>query len=167
MVDRRKYGKPVGLLVDAKGFANGRLVVFEIWKEASGKKEKIAEVNGVVKGEKGVGQWQPTFKREAQLELKEKVGQAPQKEQYSFVAFVDKGTPNEKKVQGTPIEFVYPLEISVLDVSGKPPKDVKFTIKFSDGSSKEGVLRKGHATIDEAPAGKFTVKLEGYDFVFK
>jgi hypothetical protein len=162
-----KYGKPATLLVDAKGFQDGRLVVFEIFKQAEGKKEKIAEVNGVVRREKGVGQWQPSFEREAQLPLQDKIRQQPQKEQYSFIAIMDKDTPGEKKVEGTPIEFLYPVEISVLDVSGKPPKDIKFTITFSDGTSKTGVLRNGYAKIGDAPAGKFNVKLEGYDFVFK
>jgi|GEM_PF-2373654 hypothetical protein len=166
-VTKVKHGKPVPLLVDAKGFQDGRAVLFEIWKEAGGNKEKIDEINGAVRREKGIGQWEPKFKREPQMSLKDKISPQPQKEQYSFTAIIDKGTDKEKKVQGPPIEFTYPLELNVLDVSGKPVNDVKFTITFSDRSKKDGVLKNGHAKIDDAPAGEFTVELEDFDFVFK
>jgi hypothetical protein len=166
-VTKAKFGKPVPLMVDAKGFPDGRAVLFEIWKETGGNKDKIDEINGVVRREKGIGQWEPNFKREPTVPLKDKISPQPQKEQYSFIALMDKGEANEKKTQGTPIEFTFPLEIQVEDVNGKPINDVKFTITFSDGSSIDSVLKNGYAKIDDAPAGKFSVKLEGYDFVFK
>lgn len=165
-VTKAKYGKPVPLLVDAKGFQHGRAVLFEIWKETGGKKDKIDKINGAVRREKGVGQWEPKFKRDPQMVLKDKISPQPQKEQYSFTAIIDKGTDNEKKVDGTPIEFTYSLELHILDASGKPVNDAKFTITFSDKSKKNGVLKNGHAKIDDAPGGEFTVELEDYDFVF-
>jgi hypothetical protein len=157
-----KYGKPVKLLVDAKGFPDGRLVVFEIWKETGQNKEKIAEVNGVTKREKGIGYWEPPFKLEPEMVIQKNLSQQPQKDQYSFVAKID-----DKTVQGGPIEFTYPLELYVEDENGKPLDCVKFTITFSDGSKKKEVFRNGRAKIEGAPAGKFTIELEGYDFVFK
>ena len=166
-VTKAKFGKPVPLLVDAKGFQDGRAVLFEIWKETGGKKDKIDEINGAVRREKGMGQWEPKFKREQNLPLKDKLSQQPQKEQYSFTATVDKGETNEKKTQGTPIEFTFPLELFVEDVKNKPLNDVKFTVTFSDGTKKDGVLKNGCAKLEDAPAGKFTVELEGFDFVFK
>jgi hypothetical protein len=99
-VTKAKYGKPVPLLVDAKGFPNGRAVLFEIWKEVGGKKEKIDEVKSAVRNEEGTGQWEPKFKREQSLPLKEKLSQQPQNEKYSFTATIDKDTKNEKKTQG-------------------------------------------------------------------
>ncbi len=161
-----KYGKPVPLLVDAKGFPDGRAVLFEIWKETGGNKDKIDEINGAVRREKGIGQWEPKFKCEPKVPLKDKITPPPQKEQYSFTAIIDKGETNEKKTQGTPIEFTFPLEIFVQDTSGQPLNDVKFTVTLSDGNKKNDVVRNGRIKIEDAPAGKFTLELEGYDFVF-
>jgi hypothetical protein len=161
-----KYGKLATLLVDAKGFQDGRLVVFEIFKQAGSKKDKIAEVNGVVRREKGIGRWQPQFERETQLPLEEKVSQQSQKEQYSFTATIDKNTADEKTVEGTPIEFTYPLSISLKDESDTPIEDVDCTITFSDGSSRKEKVRNGYIKLDNAPSGKFTVKLEDYEFMF-
>jgi hypothetical protein len=164
---KARFGKPVPLLVDAKGFPNGRLVEFEIWKQSGQNKEKIAEVNGVVKQEKAVGYWEPSFKREPRLPLKDKITSLPQTDQYTFKAFIDKGTADELTTQGTPIEFTYPLEIYVEDVNGKPLNGVKFTVTLSDGSKKTDIFRNGHVKIEDAPVGKFTVELEDYDFVFE
>jgi hypothetical protein len=161
-----KFGQSAPLLVDANGFQDGRLVQFEIWKQTGQSKEKIAELNGVVRSEKGVGRWNPQFKREPKLPLKDKITPLPQKDQYSFNAFVDKGTTDEKTTQGTPIEFTYPLEIYIEDVTGKPLNEVKATVTLSDGSKKNCVLKNGLAKIEDAPTGKFTVELEGYEFVF-
>jgi|WetSurMetagenome_2_1015567.scaffolds.fasta_scaffold278061_1 hypothetical protein len=167
-VTKAKFGKPVPLLVDAKGFPDGRAVFFEIWKESGGKKDKIDEITGVVRREKGTGNWEPKIKREESLPLQDKLNMQPQKVKYTFIAIIDKDSKDEKKTQGTPIEFSYPLEISLVNLSGKSLKDIKFRITFtSDGSSKEGILKNGYVKIDDAPSGKFTVKLEGYDFVFK
>ena len=157
----RTFGKPVSLLVDAKGFPDGRLVHFEIWKQAGQNKEKIADVDGVVKREKGVGQWEPSFKREPQLPLKDKINQQPQKEQYSFTAKID-----DKSVQGTPIEFIYPLEIYIEDTSGVPLDNAKFSMTFSNGTKKQGTLKNGRFKFEGVPAGKFVVELEDYDFAF-
>ena len=161
-----KYGKPATLLVDAKGFPDGRLVQFEIEKQTGQKKEKITEVNGVVRREKGVGQWEPPFKRAAFLPLKEKLSQQPTKEQYSFTAIIDKGEKDEKKTQGTPIEFSFPIDVYLKDQSGNPIDGVECTIIFSDGTNKKGTFRNGHAKFDEAPPGKFEIKLEDFEFMF-
>ena len=164
-VTKIKYA-PVTMLVDAKGFQDGRLVQFEIWKETSGKKEKIADVNGVVRREKGVGRWQPSFERETQLPLQEKVSQHSQKEQYSFTATIDKNTPTEKVVQGTPIEFTFPLTIFLTDEANSPIESAELTITFSDGTIRREIVRNGRLSFDDAPSGKFTIKLEGFEFVF-
>ncbi len=161
-----KYGKPATLLVDAKGFPDGRLVQFEIWKQTGQKKEKITEVNGVVRREKGIGQWEPPFKRAVSLPLKEKLSQQPQKEQYSFIAFIDKGEKDEKKTQGTPIDFTFPIGVCLRDESGNLIDSAECTITFSDGSSKKGIVKNGLVELGDAPSGKFVVKLEDYEFIF-
>jgi len=166
-VTKAKFGKPVPLLVDAKGFKDGRAVLFEIWKQAGQNKERIDEINGAVRREEGIGHWEPKFKREPKLPLKDKISPQPQKEQYSFTATIDKNTADEKTVQGTPIEFTFPMELRVEDKNGKLLNDVEFAVTFSDGTKKKGMLKNGYVKIDDAPAGKFTIELDGYDFVFK
>lgn len=156
-----RYGKPAKLLVDAKGFADGRLVLFEIWKQTGQKKEKVAEVHGVTKREKGVGQWEPAFKLAPKLGIQKNATQS-QKDEYSFIAKID-----DKTVQGGSIEFTFPLELYLQDENGQSMDGVKFTITFSDGGQKKEVFRNGRAKFEEAPAGKFTIDLEGYVFVFK
>jgi hypothetical protein len=158
----RNYGKPIELLVDAKGFPDGRLVKFEIIKEVDGKKEKIAEVNGVTKREKGIADWEPPFKLLPKSSMKDKLGQNPPEEKYSFVAKID-----DQKINGGPIKFSFPLDIYIEDENGLPLDNVAFTITFSDGSKKKDTLKKGRAKFEQAPAGKFSIELEGYDFVFK
>jgi|APFre7841882654_1041346.scaffolds.fasta_scaffold03530_6 hypothetical protein len=157
----RKFGKPVRLLVDAKGFPDGRLVVFEIWKQSGSSKDKIAEVNGVVKREKGIGEWEPPFKREPSLPHEQKISQQSKKDQYSFTAKID-----DKTTQGGPIEFTYFVELFIVDTNGNPLNEVKITITFSDGTKKQDVLKNGRVRFDDVPQGKFTTELEGYDFVF-
>jgi hypothetical protein len=162
-----KYSKPVPLLVDAKGFQDGRAVLFEIWKETGGKKEKIDEVNGVVRREKGIGSWEPKSKRENQLPLKDKISPQPQKEQYSFIARIDKGTDQEKKVEGTPIEFTYPLEIYLTDEKGIPMGEIECAVTFSDGNKEKGMFKNGCLKLTDVPSGKFNLELENYDFIFE
>jgi hypothetical protein len=163
-VTKAKFGKPVPLLVEAKGFPDGRAVIFEIWKEVGGKKDKIDEIFGSVRREKGIGQWEPKIKREATLSLSDKVASQPEKEKYGFIAFINKGEDNEKKVQGSQIEFTYRLALQLFDVAGKPIDEAKFTITFSDKNKKNGVLKNGLALIDNVPGGVFIVELEEYDF---
>jgi len=162
---RVRYGKAVPLLVDAKGFQDGRVVIFEIWKETAGKKEKLDELNGTVRREKGLANWEPKFRRESKIALKEKISPNPQKVQYTFTAIIDKGTSSEKKVQGTPIEFTFPISIYIQDESGNPIDNAECTITFSDGSSKKDTVKNGILKVD-APSGEFEIKLDDYEFVF-
>jgi hypothetical protein len=90
----------------------------------------------------------------------------PQNEQYNFTATIDKNTPTEKTVQGTPIEFTYPLEIYLEDENGVPIDEADCTVTFSDGSKQKGTLRKGRAKFTDAPSGKFSLEIENYEFIF-
>jgi hypothetical protein len=111
---------------------------------------------------------EPIFKREKWLGLKDKLSPAPQKVQYSFTAIINEADKNKKKEsKGTSIEFTFPLELYVEDATRHPLNGVKFWVTFSDGSKKEGVFKQGCGKIDDAPAGKFTVEIEDYEFIFK
>jgi hypothetical protein len=174
-VRKEKFGKSVPLEVEAKGYLDGRPVLFRIWKKKTGQnKDKIAEIGVSVQREKATAHWdaegavfqgKKLFERKDKMPLKEKVSQLTQDE-YGFTAIIDKDTDKKKEVDGTLIEFIYPLEFHVDDASGKALDDVKFTVTFSDGTVKQGVLKKGNAKLEDVPAGKFTLEVEGYHFVF-
>jgi hypothetical protein len=40
---------------------------------------------------------------------------------------------------------------------------VKYVVTLADGTKKRGKFKDGHAKIEDAPYGKFTVEVEGAD----
>jgi len=176
-VTKAKFGKPVPLLVDAKGFKDGKAVLFKILKKTGGNEILVAEITSVVKREKAAAKWEAheakfatgelVFKQEEWLGLKDKLSPTPQKDQYSFIAIINKDEKDEMKTQGTQIEFTFPFELYIEDATRHPLDGVKFWVTFSDGSKKQGVFKKGYGKLDDAPAGKFTVEIEDHEFIFK
>jgi len=157
------YGKPVKLLIEFQGFPDGRLVRFEIWRRKGQNEEKISEVYGVTKRGKGIGWWNPQFvEGKETLPLEEETSQRVEHEKYFFIAKID-----DKEARSVDMVFTYPLDIYLEDMEGKPMDGVKCTVTFSDGSKKDGVFKKGRVRFEDAPAGEFTLELEGEEFVFK
>jgi len=156
------YGKPVKLLIDFQGFPDGRLVLFEIWRQKGGKEEKISEVYGVTKGGKGIGEWTPRIERKEALPLKEIISEQVEEEKYYFIAKID-----DKEAKSGDMVFGYVLDIYLEDTYGKPIDGAKCSITFSDGSKKDEVFKNGHAKFEQAPPGKFKIELNGYKFVFE
>jgi hypothetical protein len=154
------YGKPVKLLIDLQGFPDGRLVLFEIWRKKGGNEEKITEVYGVTKGGKGVGRWIPLIERKEVLPLQEKITEPVEEEKYYFIAKID-----DQETKSGDMLFTYPLDISLQDTASNPVDGVKYKVTFSDGSEKKGEFKKGHATFENAPTGKFKIELEDQKFV--
>jgi hypothetical protein len=161
-VTKLPYGKPVKLLIDFQGFPDGRLVLFEIWRRKGQKEEKVSEVYGVTKGGKGIGRWIPKVERKEVLSLEETVSEKVEEEEYYFIAKID-----EKEVKSGFMVFTFPLDIYLEAKDGKPVDGVKYKITFSDGSTKKGLFRNGHAKLEEVPPGKFRIELEEYEFVHK
>ncbi len=160
------YGKPVKLLADYQGYPDGRLILFEIWRQRNGKEEKVFEVYGVTKGGKGVGTWNPeppqVKERKKGMPLEEKTKSIPVDEKFYFIAKID-----DKQVKSEDFSFTYPLCIFLKDEAGNPVNDAECTVTFSDGSSKKGTLKNGYVRFEEAPPGKFTIKLKEHEFVFQ
>jgi len=155
------YGKPVKLLIDFQGFPDGRLVQFEIWRSKSGKENKVSEVYGVTKGGKGIGRWIPLIEREEILPLVEQISEPVEEEKYYFIAKID-----DQEIKSGDMIFTYSLDIHVADTDDKPVDGVDYTITFlSDGSTREGIFKNGHAKVEDAPRGKFNIELENYEFV--
>lgn len=156
------YGRPVKLLIDFQGFPDGRLVQFEIWRRKDGKEEKFSEVYGVTKRGNGIGWWIPRLEeRKVALPLEEEIKETVGEEKYYFLAKID-----DKEVKSGDFQFTHILEIYLEDEEGKAIDGVEYTITFSDGSKKKGVITNGRAKIAEALSGKFKLELKGYEFVF-
>ena len=156
------YGKPVKLLIDFQGFADGRLVLFEVWMKKGGNEEKVTEVYGVTKGGKGVGRWVPLIERKETLPLQEKITEQVEEEKYYFIAKID-----DQETKSGDMIFTYPLDIYVEDTNGNLLDGVKYAVTFSDGTKKEDTLKNGRAKIQDALSGKFKLELNGYEFVFE
>ena len=156
------YGKPVKLLIDFQGFPDGRLVLFEIWKSKGGKEEKVTEVYGVTKGGKGIGRWIPLIERKEVLPLEEKINEQVEEEKHYFIAKID-----DQEAKSGDVVFTYPLDIYLKDTDDKTVHGAKCTITFADGTKKEEEIKNGHAKFKDAPAGKYKLELEGYEFVFE
>lgn len=156
------YGKPVKLQVDLQGYPDGRLMRFEIWKKEGSKEEKIAEVNGAIRGGKGFGDWNPQSKGNIEiLPLVQKVQGNVSAVTYYFVAKID-----DEETKSKDFEFVYDVEMQVVDANEKALDGVEYTVTLSDGTKVKGETQNGRIKIAQAPFGKFQIELEGYDFVF-
>ncbi|MEM1546347.1 MAG: hypothetical protein QXY40_06435 [Candidatus Methanomethylicia archaeon] len=151
------YG-PVKLVVDAIGFQDGRLIQFEIWMKKGEEEKLINQVNGVIRGGRGEALWIPP-QEEYRVKLSREISTSEDEEieEYYFKAKID-----DLEVKSPPLIFTYPLEIYLEDEDGKPIDGAKYTITFSNGSKKEGVLQKGYAKIENAPKGRFRIEVEGY-----
>ena len=159
---KQPYGKPVKLLVDLQGFPDGRLMQFEVWRKEGQKEEKIAEVNGVTRGGKGTGEWNPQSKGTTDVQpLVQKVQGNISAETYYFISKLD-----DKEVKSKDFEFIYNVDVHVVDTDDKAIDGVEYTVTLSDGTKKKGETKNGRIRIDNAPFGKFQIELEGYDFVF-
>lgn len=151
------YG-PVKLVVDAIGFQDGRLIQFEIWMKKGGEEKLVAQVNGVVRSGRGEAIWIPPQEEYRVTLSKEGQGKGREEaEEYYFKAKID-----DLEVKSPPLIFTYPLKIYLEDEDGSPLDGVKYTITFSNGSKREGVLQRGCAEIKDAPKGKFKIQVEGY-----
>jgi hypothetical protein len=159
MVVKFPYGKPVTLLIDMQGYPDGRLIQFEIWRLRGQSEEKIAEVYGVTRGQKGIGEWNPPFnERKETLSLEKQISQS-EEEKYYFVAKID-----DQEIKSENMIFTYPLTIYLVNDLGQPVDGAKFTVTFSDGTKTKGVFAKGYAKVEEAPSGKYKLELEEYEF---
>jgi hypothetical protein len=155
------YGKPVKLLIDLQGFPDGRLVVFDIWKEKGSDKTLVKTVNGVIKNGKGVGEWTPGFKKAGWIPLEKTVSKQAQSEKYHFIAKID-----DQEAKSGDFAFTHPILIHLEDENGNSLSGVEYTITFADGTKKQGVFTDGHVNFGDAPPGKFKLELKNYKFVF-
>ena len=54
-----------------------------------------------------------------------------------------------------------------LETSAIARANVDFTLTLSDKTKKKGKFKEGKAKVEDIPYGKFTIEIEGHEFVFK
>jgi uncharacterized Zn-binding protein involved in type VI secretion len=155
-----KKSDPIKMTLNVKDFEDGTPVQFIIWERKEEQDTIVAQIDGEVKQKKAEITWKPDIK-ENEEDLKENVEEKNEAE-YFFVGVVE----GEEQKSG-PLKFTYPIDIYVEDENGNPLDGIGYAITFSDGTKKKGKLQKGHAKIDNAPYGRFTVEVEGYDFILE
>lgn len=158
--EEAKCGDEVKMIVDVEDFEDGTPAKFTVWEEdENGENDFIAVIDGKVQGNKVESVWVYSAE-EVEEDLKEDVEEEEGPE--FFLAVDIEGSEERSK----PLKFTYPLEISVTDEDGNPLDGVGYTVTLSDGTKKQGKFQKGKAKIDDAPYGKFTLEIEGSEFIF-
>jgi uncharacterized Zn-binding protein involved in type VI secretion len=160
--NRAKCGEKIKLIVDVKDFEDGTPARFVIWKEeAEGHSEFITEIGSEIQGNRAEAVWAYSGK-ELKEELKQEMEGEEGEPNFFFAVDIERS-----EARSQTLKFTCLLEIDLKDEKGEALDDVKYTITFSDRTKKKGKFKNGRAEIEDAPLGKYTLDVEGYDFVFK
>jgi len=157
--NRAKCGDKVKMIVDVKDFEDGTPATFTVWEQdVDGENDFMAQIESKVDGNKVEATW--VFSpEEMQLVLEEKAKDIQGEPEFFFSVEIE-----QEEARSEILTFTYPLDIYLEDKKGNPIDDVNYVITLSDGTQKKGKFSKGHAKIDDAPYGKFTLDVDGYDF---
>jgi hypothetical protein len=160
--NKTKYGEKIKMLVDVEGFEDGTPAKFEIWKrEGNGKNNVIERIDGKVQGNKVEAVWDYS-PEEVEEDLKEKVEEDKEEPEYFFAVDIE-----GEEARSEILTFNYPIDIYLEDKNGNPLEGAEYKITLSDGTEIRGKFKKGHAKVEDAPYGKFSVEVQGYDFIFE
>jgi uncharacterized Zn-binding protein involved in type VI secretion len=157
--EEAKCGDEVKLKVSVKDFEDGTKAKFTIWEEdENGEDNYITEIEGEVQAGKVETSWVYTLEAaKGQLEKDLEYGE----EEPKFFFSVD---IEGSEARSQTLKFTYLLEIDLEDETGESLEEIEYTITFANGSEKKGKLKKGKITINDAPLGKYTLAIDGYDF---
>ena len=153
---KAKIGDEVKLIVQSKDFEDGTPVSFLIWESKGSQETVMAEMDGKIQGNKAEAKWKHSF-QDSEEDLEKEV-QEDDPPEYHFVVNIE----GEEKASGI-LSLTYPIDIYLEDEGRKPLDNVKYVVTLSDGAKKKGKFKDGHAKIDDAPYGKFSLEVEGYD----
>jgi hypothetical protein len=160
---RARCGEEVKLIVDVEHFDDDTPVKFTVWEEdATGKNDQIEQIDGTVQGERAEAIWIYSTE-EVEEDLKEDLEEEEEGgPEYFFTVDID----GEKARSGI-LTLTYTLEVYLEDTNGKPLDGLGYVITLSDGTRRKGELKDGCAKIEDAPYGKFTIEVEGFNFKTK
>jgi len=157
--NRAKCGEKIKMIVDLEGFEDGTPAKFVIWEEdVDGQNDFITQIDGKVQGNKVEAVW--TYSPEKlEEDLKREEKEEEGEPEYFFAVDIE-----GEEARSAILTFTYLLDIYLVDENENPLDGVEFVITFSDGTKKKGKFDKGHAKVEDAPYGKFTIEVKGYDF---
>lgn len=158
--NKAKSTDQVKMTAKLKDYEDGTPAHILVWEEKAGEQIVIDQVDGEVQQNKVEVTWKLRM-NQTEDELKEEVEEEKDQEFYFLVDI-----EGAEKKSGS-LKITYPVDICVEDENGNPLDGVAYTVTLSDGTKKKGKFQKGHAKIDDAQYGRFTVEVEGYDFVFE
>jgi uncharacterized Zn-binding protein involved in type VI secretion len=151
-----KIGDEVKLIVKLKDFEDGTPLTFLVWERKGSQETVLAQMEGEIQENKAEAKWKHSLEdSEEKLEKEVEKDEPPE---YYFAVDVE----GQEKASGN-LEFTYPIDIYLEDEDEKPLDNIKYVVTLSDGTKKKGKFKNGHAKIEEAPYGKFTLEVEGYD----
>ena len=146
----------VKLIVESKDFEDETPAAFLVWERKGSQNTLLAQMNGEIHGNKVEAKWKHSLKdSEEQLEKEVKEEEPPE---YYFAVDVE---GEEKASQ--PLEFTYPIDIYLENETGNPLDNAKYVVTLSDGTKKKGKFKGGHAKVEDAPYGEFSLEVEGYE----
>jgi uncharacterized Zn-binding protein involved in type VI secretion len=151
--------KEVKLLVDTKELDDGSAADFMVWQNKGGVDTVVKQLVANVQGNKVEVKWRPDD-LVGEEKLKGKI-EGDGAEKYYFVVEAE----GEEKKSGE-LKLTYPLDVELTTDKGDNLDGAEFKIIFSDGSQQTGTVKGGHAKIENAPYGKFTLEVKGYGFKF-
>jgi uncharacterized Zn-binding protein involved in type VI secretion len=151
-----RVGEEVKLLVKLKDFEDGTSAMFLVWENKTSQNTLLAQIDREIQGNKVEAKWKYSFEDSEEKLEKEVVEEESPK--YYFTVEIE----GEEKTSEA-LEFTYPIDIYLEDELGNPLNNVKYVVTLADGTKKRGKFKDGHAKIEDAPYGKFTVEVEGAD----
>jgi uncharacterized Zn-binding protein involved in type VI secretion len=157
--DQAECGEEVKLIVDVEDFDDGTPVKFTVWEEdAKGKFDLITEIEEKIRGNKVETAWKYSITEE-KGKLRKEIEGAEEEPVFFFAVDIE---GSEAKSQA--LKLTYLLEIDLEVKRGEPLDDVNFTITFADGSERSGKIENGKIRVENAPLGKYYLKVEDYEF---
>jgi uncharacterized Zn-binding protein involved in type VI secretion len=160
--EKAKVGDEVKMIVNVKDFIDGTGAIFTVWEEdENGENDFIAVIDGIVKGGRVEASWVYSLE-EANEQLEEDLESGEEEPQFFFSVDIE-GIEARSK----PLKFTYLLEIDLKDETGEIIEENDYILTFANGEVKKGKVKDGKITVEDAPLGKYTLTVDGYEFVLE
>jgi uncharacterized Zn-binding protein involved in type VI secretion len=160
--DQAECGEEVKMIVDVEDFEDGTPVKFTIWeKDEDGENDLIEQIEGKVQGNKVEAGWVYSIK-ELKEDLKEDIEGGEEEPEFFFAVDIE-----GSEEQSQALKLTYLLEIELEVKRGEPLDDVDFIITFADGSERKGKIKNGKIRVENAPLGKYSLAVDGYEFAME
>jgi uncharacterized Zn-binding protein involved in type VI secretion len=155
-----KCGEKIKTIVETEDFKDGTPARFIIWEEdVDGKNDFIAQIDGKVQGNRVEADWIYS-PEQLELDLHKEVEEKEGEPEYFFSVDIE-----GEEARSEILTFTHSLDIYLVDENGNELDGVEYTVILRGDRKEKGKLKKGSVRIEDAPYGKFTIEVEGYDFI--